>query len=107
MRGKVASYIQIYVKTSSPSNHMALELRLSLPQYCQIIRRPRHLWAKTDWSAYDIALCRYLSNLPSPQSAQDTICLASIIGTALRKAIDAAVPFILPEARLPHGGLQT
>jgi hypothetical protein len=28
---------------------------------------------KTDWSAYDIALCRCLSNLPSPQSAKDTI----------------------------------
>jgi hypothetical protein len=35
MRGKVGSYIQICnVKTSSPSDHMALELRPTLPQSC-------------------------------------------------------------------------
>jgi hypothetical protein len=66
-RCKAASYSQTCsIKTSSPSDHMILELRLSLPQALQPTRRPRHLWAKTNWNIYDRTMDDLLSNISPP-----------------------------------------
>jgi hypothetical protein len=76
-----------------------MELRLTLPSSSPATRRPRRLWEKTNWDEYDEIILESLKNPTQPKSALEVAVLAASIAEILQKAINLAVPSIIPKGR--------
>jgi hypothetical protein len=83
-----------------------MELRLTLSSISPATRRPRRLWKKTNWDKYDEIILESLKNPTQPKSALEVAVLAASIAEILQKAINLAVPRIIPKGRSVALGLQ-
>jgi hypothetical protein len=97
-RGKAAAYSQTCsIKTSSPSDHVILELRLK--PFSQ--QEDHAISGQKPIGIYMIeTMDDLLSNISPPLLAQEIASLALLIGSALRNVIDIAVPTYTPRTKI-------
>jgi hypothetical protein len=87
----------VLAQSTSPSDHAIMELRLTLPSISPTTRRPRRLWEKTNWDKHDEIILESLKNPTQPKSALEVAMLTASIAEILQKAINLAVPSIIPK----------